>query len=158
MKKTIPSKYVKASAETVPKAISLYSTANGTTALSAHRAWQKAIFAILTDINFTAKIMKQNRNSDKKRHHEETIHDRQYRSMVKRYKWKNHAIIAGALLGFSVLILFIIVSDIPLTAANVAVGLAVLNGACWLLLRLLCRPAYNLSIQIPMKNDRRGAN
>lgn len=97
--------------------------------------------------------MKQNRNSDKKRHHEETIHDRQYRSMVKRYKWKNHAIIAGALLGFSVLILFIIVSDIPLTAANVAVGLAVLNGACWLLLRLLCRPAYNLSIQIPMKND-----
>lgn len=62
--------------------------------------------------------MKQNRNSDKKRHHEETIHDRQYRSMVKRYKWKNHAIIAGALLGFSVLILFIIVSDIPLTAAN----------------------------------------
>lgn len=66
---------------------------------------------------------------------------------------ENHAIIAGALLGFSVLILFIIVSDIPLTAANVAVGLAVLNGACWLLLRLLCRPAYNLSIQIPMKND-----
>lgn len=97
--------------------------------------------------------MKQSRNSDKKRHHEETIHDRQYRSMVKRYKWKNHAIIAGALLGFCVLLLFTIVSDIPLTAANVAVGLAVLNGPCWLLLRLLCRPAYNLSIQIPMKND-----
>lgn len=103
---------------------------------------------------------RQNRSSGSKRRRKEPTHNRieeaewkQHRSIVKRYRWKNWAVITGVYLSFFLLVVFILFCDIPPTAINVVVGLAVLNGAVWLLLRIMCRPAYNLSIQIPLKND-----
>lgn len=101
-----------------------------------------------------------NRYSGCERRREEPIYERieeaewkQRRREARQYKWKSRALMTGWILSFCLLITLIAFSDLSLTAVNVAAGLAVLNGAGWLLLRLLVRLVRKLNSQIPLKND-----